>query len=201
MCSSDLRIVNELFSRARESSGGEDAVLYEYLFDLENDVDAVRSAVRDYTVVLAATCQQAVGFQMSALKGERSVFANVIVDEAARANPLDLFIPMALAERRIILVGDHRQLPHILEPDVEGQLELSVSEETRLALRRSLFQRLFESMRQREAVDGIKRTVTCRILESDGETLELVLRVPRPARRSASGSREASTAGFRAAPT
>jgi len=153
-------IVNELFSRARESSGGEDAVLYEYLFDLENDVDAVRSAVRDYTVVLAATCQQAVGFQMSELKGEGSVFANVIVDEAARANPLDLFIPMALAERRIILVGDHRQLPHILEPDVEGQLELSVSEETRNALRRSLFQRLFESMRAREAVDGIKRTVT-----------------------------------------
>ena len=153
-------IVNELFSRARESSGGEDAVLYEYLFDLENDIDGVRSAVRDYTVVLAATCQQAVGFQMSLQKGEQSVFANVIVDEAARANPLDLFIPMALAERRIILVGDHRQLPHILEPDVEGQLELSVSDETRKALRRSLFQRLFESMRAREAADGIKRTVT-----------------------------------------
>ena len=153
-------IVNELFSRARESSGGEEAVLYEYLFDLENDIDGVRSAVRDYTVVLAATCQQAVGFQMSLQKGEQSVFANVIVDEAARANPLDLFIPMALAERRIILVGDHRQLPHILEPDVEGQLELSVSDETRKALRRSLFQRLFESMRAREAADGIKRTVT-----------------------------------------
>lgn len=153
-------IVNELYSRARESSGGEEAVLYEYLFDLENDLDGVRSAVRDYTVVLAATCQQAVGFQMSLQKGEQSVFANVIVDEAARANPLDLFIPMALAERRIILVGDHRQLPHILEPDVEGQLELSVSDETRKALRRSLFQRLFESMREREAADGIKRTVT-----------------------------------------
>ncbi len=153
-------IVNELFSRARESSGGEDAVLYEYLFDLENDIDGVRSAVRDYTVVLAATCQQAVSFQMSLQKGEQTIFANVIVDEAARANPLDLFIPMALAERRIILVGDHRQLPHILEPDVEGQLELSVSDETRKALRRSLFQRLFESMREREASDGIKRTVT-----------------------------------------
>jgi len=153
-------IVNELYSRARESSGGEDAVLYEYLFDLENDIDGVRSAVRDYTVVLAATCQQAVSFQMSLQKGEQTIFANVIVDEAARANPLDLFIPMALAERRIILVGDHRQLPHILEPDVEGQLELSVSDETRKALRRSLFQRLFESMREREASDGIKRTVT-----------------------------------------
>ena len=153
-------IVNELFSRARESAGGEDAVLYEYLFDLENDINGVRSAVRDYTVVLAATCQQSVGFQMSLQKGEHSVFGNVIVDEAARANPLDLFIPMALAERRIILVGDHRQLPHILEPDVEGQLELSVSQETRTALRRSLFQRLFESMRERESSDGIKRTVT-----------------------------------------
>ena len=73
---------------------------------------------------------------------------------------MDLFIPMSLAERRIILVGDHRQLPHILEPDVEGQLELSVSDATRKALRRSLFQRLFESMREREATDGIKRTVT-----------------------------------------
>lgn len=153
-------IINELYSRARESSGGEDAVLYEYLFDLENDIVGVRSAVRDYTVVLAATCQQAVGFQMSLQKGEQSVFSNVIVDEAARANPLDLFIPMSLAERRIILVGDHRQLPHILEPDVEGQLELSVSDATRKALRRSLFQRLFESMREREATDGIKRTVT-----------------------------------------
>jgi flagellar biosynthesis GTPase FlhF len=153
-------IVNELYARVRESSGGEDEVLYEYLADLENDIDGVKAAVADYTVVLAATCQQSVGYQMSQQKGDNSVFANVIVDEAARANPLDLFIPMSLAERRIILVGDHRQLPHILEPDVEGQLELSVSEETRNALRRSLFQRLFESMREREAADGIKRTVT-----------------------------------------
>jgi hypothetical protein len=154
------RIVDELFSRARESSGGEDAVLGGYLDDLENDAEGVRSAVRSYTVVLAATCQQAVSFEMSTLKGEDSVFANVIVDEAARANPLDLFIPMSRAERRIILVGDHRQLPHILEPDVEAQLDEPVGEATARALRRSLFERLFETMRAREARDGIKRTVT-----------------------------------------
>lgn len=153
-------VVDALYSKARESAGGEDAVLYEYLNDLENDIDAVRDAVRNYTVVLAATCQQAVGFQMSQVKGEDTVFANVIVDEAARANPLDLFIPMARAERRIILVGDHRQLPHILEPDIESQLEQSVSEATKAALRRSLFERLFQAMKEREAKDGIKRTVT-----------------------------------------
>jgi hypothetical protein len=153
-------IVDALHSTARESTGGEDAVLYEYLNDLENDIDGVRDAVRDYTVVLAATCQQSVGFQMSQAKGENTVFANVIVDEAARANPLDLFIPMSRAERRIILVGDHRQLPHVLEPDIETQLEHSVAEETSDALRRSLFQRLFQAMKEREAKDGIKRTVT-----------------------------------------
>lgn len=153
-------IVDALYAKARESAGGEDAVLYEYLNDLENDIDAVRDAVRSYTVVLAATCQQSVGFQMSHAKGEDTVFANVIVDEAARANPLDLFIPMSRAERRIILVGDHRQLPHILEPDIESQLEQSVSDATTAALRRSLFERLFQAMKEREAKDGIKRTVT-----------------------------------------
>lgn len=153
-------IVDALYSKARESAGGEDAVLYEYLNDLEHDVDGVRDAVRNYTVVLAATCQQSVGFQMSQAKGEDTVFTNVIVDEAARANPLDLFIPMSRAERRIILVGDHRQLPHILEPDIESQLEHSVTEATTSALRRSLFERLFQAMKEREAKDGIKRTVT-----------------------------------------
>jgi hypothetical protein len=153
-------IVDALYTKARESAGGEDAVLYEYLNDLENDIDAVRDAVRNYTVVLAATCQQSVGFQMSQAKGEDTVFVNVIVDEAARANPLDLFIPMSRAERRIILVGDHRQLPHILEPDIESQLDQSVSDATTAALRRSLFERLFQAMKEREAKDGIKRTVT-----------------------------------------
>lgn len=153
-------IVDALYGRAREAAGGEDAALYEYLNDLENDVAAVRDAVRSYTVVLAATCQQSVGYQMSLTKGESTVFTNVIVDEAARANPLDLFIPMSRAERRIILVGDHRQLPHILEPDVETQLEQSVSEATTTAIRRSLFERLFKEMKERESRDGVKRTVT-----------------------------------------
>lgn len=153
-------VVDALYRQARESAGGEDAVLYEYLNDLENDIQGVRDAVRHYTVVLAATCQQSVGYQMSLAKGEDTVFANVIVDEAARANPLDLFIPMSRAERRIILVGDHRQLPHILEPDIESQIEMSVSEATRKALKDSLFHRLFRAMKEREAKDGIKRTVT-----------------------------------------
>lgn len=87
------------------------------------------------------------------------VFESVIIDEAARANPLDLFIPMAKAERRIILVGDHRQLPHILEDDVEKELTKSTFD-TQDALKKSLFERLFNQLQELERKDGIKRTVT-----------------------------------------
>lgn len=153
-------VVEDLYSRARESAAGVESVLYDYLEDLENDPAAVRDAVREYTAVLASTCQHSVGHEMGLLKDDSIVFDTVVVDEAARANPLDLLIPLARAERRIILVGDHRQLPHILEPDIEHELSSSVSESTKEALSKSLFQRLFQQLRDRERVDGIKRTVT-----------------------------------------
>jgi len=152
--------VDALRERVRSSQSGVEEVLYDFHDDLENDVEGTFKTVKSYTAVLAATCQQAVGHQMSQLKGDDTVFNTVVVDEAARANPLDLFIPMSLAERRIILVGDHRQLPHILDHEVESDLESDVSTKTQEMLRTSLFQRLFAQLREREKKDGIKRTVT-----------------------------------------
>jgi len=153
-------VVDALREKVRSSRGGVDAVLHEFCDDLENDRSGTRDTVERYTVVLAATCQQAVGYQMNLRKGDNNVFDTVVVDEAARANPLDLFIPMSLAERRIILVGDHRQLPHILDHEIESDLDSDVTEKTQEMLRTSLFQRLFAQLRQRERADGIKRTVT-----------------------------------------
>ena len=157
------KVVDALREKLRSSGGGVEEVLAEYLDDLEYDQRGTRSAVERYTVVLAATCQQAVGYQMSQQKGDIVVFETVVVDEAARANPLDLFIPMSLAERRIILVGDHRQLPHILEHEIERDLDRDVNEKTEEMLRRSLFERLFVAMRKRELADGIPRTVTLNV--------------------------------------
>jgi superfamily I DNA and/or RNA helicase len=97
----------------------------------------------------------------SAGQGEVA-FGTVIVDEAARANPLDLFIPMTMARERIILVGDHRQLPHLLEPEVEREVVGSsdVGQHVAEALKTSLFERLVHQMRAAEAKDGIRRVVT-----------------------------------------
>ena len=152
--------IDALREVVRNSCGGIDAVLHDFLDDLENDPVETKATVKKYTAVLAATCQQAVGYQMNLHKEGSNIFDTVIVDEAARANPLDLFIPMALAERKIILVGDHRQLPHILDQEIENDLDSDVSEKTRDMLRTSLFQRLYEQLREREREDGIKRTVT-----------------------------------------
>jgi hypothetical protein len=153
-------ILNTLRKQVRASVNGVDAILYEFREELENAPQDARETVQQYTVVLAATCQQAVGYQMSTVKGESRAFDTVVVDEAARANPLDLFIPMALAKRRIILVGDHRQLPHILDQEIEHDLESGVNQKTQDMLKKSLFQRLFQTMREREKKDGIKRTIT-----------------------------------------
>jgi hypothetical protein len=139
-------------------------VLWDYLESLEGDEAEVRAALERYTLVLAATCQHAVHRNTLRAKGlgatDTAVFETVIVDEAARATPLDLLIPMSLAERRIVLVGDHRQLPHLLEPDIERELSVSVNEETAAALKNSLFQRLFLHLRSLEAKDNIQRTIT-----------------------------------------
>lgn len=139
---------------------GANLALEQLMQDLKTDPHGLRDVIERYTVVLAATCQQAVSNRMMDLLDDDIEFENVIVDEAARANPLDLLIPMSRAARRIILVGDHRQLPHLLEPEVERELEKSVSEETRVHIRQSLFERLFLHVKSLEAQDGIKRWVT-----------------------------------------
>jgi AAA domain len=156
-------VVNAFGDYLASHRDGVSGVLMQYLDDLQNDPAEVRRTLREYTTVLAATTQQADSPAMMLAKGVsdgQPTFETVIVDEAARANPLDLFIPMSMAKDRIILVGDHRQLPHILEPDVERDLNESTEEATRAAFRESLFERLFQAMRERERQDGIRRTIT-----------------------------------------
>lgn len=156
-----MRVMDALMERSKETAPAADVAVAEWIEALEHDPAGIRDTVRHYSMVLAATCQQSVSRPMADAKGgEDTVFRTVIVDEAARSNPLDLLIPMACAERRIILVGDHRQLPHLLEPDVEREIEKSVQEDTRSALRQSLFEKLFTELRERERRDRVKRTVT-----------------------------------------
>lgn len=148
----------EAGARVRNSRDSVGRVVEQLAHDLKSDPQAVARAVGHYTAIVAATCQQSASSTMIATAGVE--FDTVIVDEAARANPLDLMIPLAQARRRIVLVGDHRQLPHMLEPEVERELGGDVAEETGRALRQSLFERLFEQFQREQRAGGPKRVVT-----------------------------------------
>lgn len=163
-----LEILDAVDRRLATTRVGDESVLAAYLGDLESDPEGVRRALEHYTVVLAATLQHAAGNEMRrvrAIEEGQTTFESVIVDEAARANPLDLFIPLSMAKRRVVLVGDHRQLPHLLEPDVERQLaegigQGTVEKQTLDAVQASLFERMWVLLRALEQNDGIRRTVT-----------------------------------------
>jgi len=68
---------------------------------------------------------------------------------------------MSMAKRRVVLVGDDRQLPHMLEPDIEGQLqeEHLLTELQLMAFRSSLFERMRVKLQDLEKVDNIRRVV------------------------------------------
>ena len=161
------QIDQHLEGRLRQRKQGVAWVLEQLADSLAVDRAAAQAVVHEYSMVVGATCQQAAGRQMANLKAVSSLdstdieFDTVVIDEAARANPLDLFVPMAMAKRRVVLVGDDRQLPHMLEPNIEGQLqeEHQLTELQLAAFRSSLFERMRIKLLELERKDNIRRVV------------------------------------------
>jgi len=164
--------VSQLLEKKLNSTNKRDAILAEFLHELEDNPDGVREAIEDYNFVYAATTQQAVGKDIIRSKNknvrydqrtEMVKYDTVIIDEAARTSPRDLLIPMSQAEKRIILVGDHRQLPHLIDEEVSKALEGDDSSSSPVDVnfvKKSMFEYLFNRLKKLEEKDGIKRTVT-----------------------------------------
>lgn len=133
------------------------AILEELREDLDGNAEYIRNTIKDYGESLAATNQVAGGKEMSAY----SKIDNVILEEAARSNPLDLLIPMTKAKERIIMVGDQNQLPHLLEDDIAEETSTKLADkflttETRKKLEESLFGVIFKNL----GGANPKRTIT-----------------------------------------
>jgi len=151
------------------------AALAEFLAELESNPYGMVDAFSEYSFAFAATSQQSVNREMRKRKGltgrdvdegQKGImeYEYVIVDEAARVSPRDLMIPMAQG-KRIILVGDHRQLPHIIDEAVARQMEAGEAGEAGSDendwLKESMFQYLFATrLKTLEENDGITRRVT-----------------------------------------
>lgn len=164
--------VSQLLEKKLSSTNKRDAILAEFLHELEDNPDGVREAIEDYNFVYAATTQQAVGKEIIRSKNknvrydqrtEMVKYDTVIIDEAARTSPRDLLIPMSQAEKRIILVGDHRQLPHLIDEEVARALEGDDSSGPPVDVdfvKKSMFEYLFNRLKKLEEKDRVKRTVT-----------------------------------------
>lgn len=159
-------ISDYLQKQIKESKKGEELIFLEYMQALEDNPMAVKKTILDYSVVNGATNQQVMSKEISDLKNNDIIYDNVLVDEAARSNPLDLFIPMSVAKDKIILVGDHRQLPHILDDEVVSKMEdddavAEFREEIDDKLKKSLFQQLFYKLQELEEQEPkIPRVIT-----------------------------------------
>ena len=158
---------------AQHSEKGVAQAVADFLYSLENNPRGVQEAIKECNTVFAATVQQAEGSDITKAKrrlntgssnaGRAVNYDTVIVDEAARASPMDLLIPMAQARQRIILVGDHKQLPHIIDEEIARQLETEAGADAatlEMYYQQSLFAYLFKRLQQLTAADGIERTVT-----------------------------------------
>ena len=94
--------------------------------------------------LIGATC---VGLSRKKIGLDRTSFDLVIVDEAGKALPAEMLIPLLRAKKAII-IGDHKQLPPVINPvlydsetiDLEDRI---VSENELFA--HSFFERLFEN--------------------------------------------------------
>lgn len=159
-----VEFTGEVIDSFNDSTGKLDDTLRELVGELEQNPEYARIAVQSYSYVFAATAQQSMSRDVLSAKHasekEPPQYDTVIVDEAARVTPADLMIPLSQAKRRIILVGDHRQLPHIYDEDIFEELQNNGEIENHNDIKVSMFQHLFSSAMKLEKADGVRRTIT-----------------------------------------
>ena len=146
-------ILNEMDSSEKYA-----AVISRWKKDLTQKDEFVRSTFTDaYTRnvnLVAATCSICGAYNFTKvykkLYGEKEEpkFDVVIMDEASKATPLEMAIPMVLG-KKIIVIGDHKQLPPMVDDDEVkdalrkiGRNDLAEKLDN---IKESQFKRLFEA--------------------------------------------------------
>ena len=128
---------NEWFSLLKEAS--------------DYDLDEIRKLYVRHANVIGTTC---VASARKEFMENYPTFDVVIIDEVSKATPPELLLPM-LKGKKIILVGDHHQLPPLVGEDtIDESLQAILEEsdsleekgELKKLLKESLFERLFKNL-------------------------------------------------------
>lgn len=107
----------------------------EWFSRLETD-DKLKEIIVRRANIVGATCLGIAGLPSA----YQVVFDWVIVDEAGRATPPELLVPLTMG-KKVVLVGDHKQLPPLVDQEI---LELDLKDHDILVkeLETSLFEKL-----------------------------------------------------------
>lgn len=117
----------------------------------EHDLDEIRKLYVNHANVIGTTC---VASARKEFMDNYPTFDVVIIDEVSKATPPELLLPM-LKGKKIILVGDHHQLPPLIGDDtleetlkdiIEESEDLQEINELKKLLKESLFERLFKNL-------------------------------------------------------
>ncbi|MCC5660397.1 translation initiation factor IF-2 N-terminal domain-containing protein [Nostoc sp. XA010] len=119
----------------------------------ERDRDDLRRIYLDNANVVGITCVQAANRGFSE---EFKSFDVVIIDEVSKCTPPELLIP-ALKGKKLVMVGDHRQLPPMLDTSTVEEVaqRMGNTRDELQFLEESLFKSQFES-----ADESIKQMLT-----------------------------------------
>lgn len=103
--------------------------------------------------IVAGTC---VGVGQWQAQITSNIYDWVIIDEAGRATPPELAVPMQVG-RRVLLVGDHQQLPPFFDDALKEQLGDAVKDKNELgAFLMSDFERMFETAYARDCAAALQ---------------------------------------------
>jgi DNA polymerase III delta prime subunit len=118
----------------------------------EQDQSELRQVYIDNANVIGITCSQVAGYGFK----EFTNFDVVIIDEVSKCTPPEILIP-ALKGKKLVLIGDYRQLPPMLHENSLEEIatEMGSEPEDIRFLEESLFKKQFEA-----APESTKRRLT-----------------------------------------
>lgn len=134
----------------------------------EFDLDEIRKLYVKHANVIGTTC---VASARRDFMEDYPEFDVVIIDEVSKATPPELLLPM-LKGKKIVLVGDHHQLPPLvgretMEEFIEEIKDEGEKDELRGMLKESLFERLFRTLpKQNRTMLGIQYRMHEEIMET-----------------------------------
>lgn len=103
----------ELRRAADQIAASPEAIAADFLRELQEDAWAWATLLDRYGNTVAATTSKSA----DARNADDPPFDLAIIDEAGRATPFELLVPLVQA-RRIVLIGDDRQLPPLVDREI-----------------------------------------------------------------------------------